>query len=429
MKLDLEYVVSLFGTQRTYQRALLITLEKLQSMRQFFRTVQATVLVSPEIPLSFKEYVRDSYESVHFRVVDKHLELLLGSVPALWRYTYAFDFPVKLHTPLVRVICDVDSWPTNVVWVHALSRSKRSHFWGTKPQTNRFTYENSQGPLTFSVDCGVAVLKDDLPGARTATLDVISDEDAKGFDYSKPRQEYTHSGKTTAQLSRYNVMFGRDEAVLHQVLWSRFAQNRKLVYHDVESRGQGGRTLEIVLAQPDEELPTLDKVLTRSATNELRYSYPVYGPRPLSELEWDLVKRLEERVALVRSQHSDTVQGCKIRHFAVDGVALAPQLESEELAQLRVSASWWTLVQQSLLCNEPKLVGVEIHYRTKRRTDGKWHRDNQGSLFNWFNVVIPLNTDYSESLGCTQVRVGDATLLLGQCPPPTLLRVRLSAKP
>lgn len=417
MKFDLEYVVSLFGDQRTYQRALLVALQQLQSIRHYFQSLRATILAGPRVPLSFLEYVQKRFAYANFLVVNEHLETFLGKVPALWRYTYAFDFPEPLNDRLVRVVCDVDSWPCNLVWNYVLSNSRKSHFWGTAPQVNRFTYVHIKEPVTFSVDCGVAVIKASIPGARAAVLEILRDEDEQKLDYSKPTCEYSRSGKDALQLSRCKVMFGRDEAVLHRVLWERFSRDAQLVYHNVESRVQAGRTMEIILAQPEDELPGLEKVLTRSGHNEIRYGYPVYHPRPLSELEWSLVKRLEGRVSQVSTRHSDTVQGCNILHFAVNGVALAPQLSPDELEHLRVGGSWFELARNSLMCCEPKLIGVELHYRTRRQSDGKWHTDHGGSLFNWLNVVVPLNSEYDESLGCTQVRAGSSTLTLGQCPP------------
>ena len=53
MKNFLEYVVSLFGQKRTYQKALLVTLGELREVKRFFEDVKISVLISEDIPPLF----------------------------------------------------------------------------------------------------------------------------------------------------------------------------------------------------------------------------------------------------------------------------------------------------------------------------------------------------------------------------------------
>jgi hypothetical protein len=395
----------------------------MKTVERFFSEIKIVVIASDEIPVSFERFVNSRYHGVTFLRVSpgSEAEELLGTVPALWRYTYALDFPEDSKPgSLVRVVCNVDSWPTNVVWAHAVSSSGKSHFWGTrKPEQDRFRHWGIPLGQLFSVDCGVAVLKAGIPGACSKILACIRDDDASGWDYSHPLDAYHHTGKDSLQLARVNVMFGRDEAVLHRVLWPILGlkSQKQVVYHCIDDIGQGGRTLEIVLAGEDTYLPPLQKVLTRTGIRDLRYSAAVCYPRIIPLTDWAMCRKLTQRVGSIRASHSETVQGCRVFYFSLNGLPLGSQLTDEEHMQLQ-NGPWLPWVQDSLMCPAPKLLAVELHHRTNRTTDGRWHRDHTGGLYRWINVVIPLDEDYDETMGPTQIRSESGeVVLLGLSPP------------
>lgn len=150
---------------------------------------------------------------------------------------------------------------------------------------------------------------------------------------------------------------------------------------------------------------------------ELATHATTFSPVQITDANlWNLLKSVEARIEGAPKKFFDVVLGTRSFHMVLDDRVLQDGILSQPEFDLIKAGPWFELAQTYLKVDNPIIVAMEIHYRTVRQGNSKWHLDHPDKWKTglWLNVVVPLDEDFNSETGNTQIWTGDGDpLFLG----------------